>query len=86
MKTKRSKKRRARNNSRIVKVQRALAGAGMGCRLLIYDKSGEITLEGYATAQRIHELLGNDLKGYFKAHITPALELSVDERVEDQSW
>lgn len=86
MKAKRSKKRRARQSPRIVKVQKALAGEGAGKLLLIYDEPREIEILHEATPRFIRELLGDDLKGYFRAHITPALELSIDERVEDQPW
>jgi len=72
----------------IVKVQKALAGAGAGAgeRLLIYDEPRELFMEIDAAPSLVGGLLGNDLKAYFEARVTPKGELSINGRVEDQPW
>lgn len=70
----------------IVKVQRALAGEGAGTRLLIYDEPHELWAELQVEPQFVRGLLGEELKGYFEAHINRAGELSISARVGDQPW
>lgn len=43
-------------------------------------------MEIAATPELIQSSLGDDWKGYFEAHATPAGELALDARVEDQPW
>lgn len=74
----------------IVKVQRALSGSS---RLLIYDKPQmrgrteyhEVYLEEDVPAPVVRQLLGKDLKGYFRAHVR-AGNLEINDRVGDQPW
>lgn len=75
----------------IVKVQRALAGSSS---ILIYDQPTETThgLAHKIWAQltmdesEIQDILGDDLKGYFIAHVDGDTMIGIGERIEDQDW
>ena len=75
----------------IVKVQRALAGSAS---ILIYDQPTKaahgVTHKIWAQLtmgeNEIAEILGDDLKGYFEAHVDGDTMIGIGDRVEDQDW
>lgn len=68
-----------------IKVQIPLSGDG---GTLVYGKDGVplMMAGGQLPVEFGHEVLGDRVKGYFNAHITPDGKLSVDCEIPDQRW
>lgn len=68
-----------------IKVQMPLSGDG---GVLVYSKDRvPLTMaDGAMPLEFGYRVLGDRVKGYFNAHITPAGELSIDCEIPDQNW
>lgn len=71
----------------IVKVQRSLASSDDVQRALIYNENRDIWWEESdpKTVAEINKMLGDDLKGYFKARLHKT-KIQILERTKPQDW
>lgn len=71
-------------NKLVVKIQRSLY-SDEGEMMLIYDEKrtvyGKLPL-----SKEVSHMLGNDLKGYFNAHLRRDGKLIIGRRVKNQNW
>lgn len=69
----------------IIKIQRSLNTAEDAGSVLIYNKQRTVLMEKPLTSRYQH-LLGQNLKGYFKASIDSNGHLHIQKPVADQEW
>lgn len=68
----------------IVKIQRSLFPTD-GATMLIYNETRTVFVQEPLSCE-VKKLLGDDLKGYFRASVCPGGQLKIGTRAPAQSW